>query len=135
MKAILVSFVPGPVEPKRRARHGKTRQGKPVTYSDDRTVAYEAWIATNALRYWNHIVIDQPCALKITAYLRRPKKPKYKDHPGSRPDIDNYIKAAMDGITRAGIWTDDSLVVHVVTEKRWTENHEGLSVSIYEAET
>jgi len=38
----------------------------------------------------------------------------------SKPDLDNLTKTAMDAMTRAGFWDDDSQVYHVDASKRYT---------------
>lgn len=42
--------------------------------------------------------------------------------PTSKPDLDNYVKALLDGITLTRRWWgDDSQVVHVSAHKRYAE--------------
>ena len=40
-------------------------------------------------------------------------------HAPTKPDVDNYGKAALDAINKAGIWWDDSQVVECTFRKFW----------------
>jgi Holliday junction resolvase RusA-like endonuclease len=43
---------------------------------------------------------------------------------GPKPDIDNFLKAALDAVTKVGgYWEDDHQIVWVTANKRWC--HEG----------
>lgn len=50
-----------------------------------------------------------PVRVTFRFYLRRPKRPEYKTHPGGRPDLDNLIKAVQDAGTGI-LWRYDTLV-------------------------
>lgn len=62
---------------------------------------------------------DTPVALRLEFVCQRPKKPS---HPyPSKGDVDNLAKAAMDAITKAGIWDDDMQVIDASLSKRYTK--------------
>jgi Holliday junction resolvase RusA-like endonuclease len=41
--------------------------------------------------------------------------------PVSRPDLDNYVKAALDGMNEV-VFSDDSQIVHLIAIKSYDEN-------------
>ena len=51
----------------------------------------------------------------------RPKTTK-RDNP--RGDIDNYIKAVLDALTKKGYWIDDDQIITIEADKRWPEPKE-----------
>jgi len=53
--------------------------------------------------------IKGPVFLSLTFVMPRPKSNKNQFHT-VRPDLDNLAKAAMDALTDAGAWRDDSQV-------------------------
>lgn len=59
--------------------------------------------------------------VKVTFWMPRPKSyPKTLDViPVTKPDIDKLQRSTFDGLTAAGIWTDDSLVAVVDPRKRY----------------
>jgi Holliday junction resolvase RusA-like endonuclease len=52
--------------------------------------------------------------------LQRPKK-WVRDLPTTIPDLDNLIKAVLDGCNQAGVWKDDAQVVRLVSSKGYGE--------------
>lgn len=78
-------------------------------------------------------MLDEPLYISMTFYLRRPKahyrtgknsgllKGNAPVFVQSTPDLDKLIRAVNDGITDAGLWKDDSLVVSLNAQKRYAE--------------
>ena len=60
-----------------------------------------------------------PVKLKVTFYIERPKQPKHKVYPGSKPDLDHYIRAVGDALSISGLIADDALIVKILAEKVW----------------
>src|SRR5438105_179040 len=62
-----------------------------------------------------------PLEVYITAVLRMPtstpKSKRFTAQPMKRPDIDNYLKAALDGLSPC--WVDDAQVVKLGARKRY----------------
>lgn len=56
----------------------------------------------------------------------RHNAPSYKT---TTPDLDKLVRAALDGITKGGLWVDDGQVAVLVTEKRYAPRP-GLSIEI-----
>lgn len=52
------------------------------------------------------------------------KKPKTTKRITPLGDIDNYLKAIFDALTKKGYWTDDDIVVRVVAGKRFAVEDE-----------
>lgn len=62
--------------------------------------------------------LEGPLALTATFILPRPKSaPKNRWAPDKRPDLDHLVRAACDGLTAGGCWTDDAQVVTVSASK------------------
>lgn len=63
---------------------------------------------------------DGPVALLLKFYMPRPKSaPRYVRLPVRKPDLDKLVRCVKDGLTRAGLYRDDSQVVEVVASKRF----------------
>lgn len=122
-------FMPGIPTAKARSRFvrrgfkgpdGKMR----YSYPDGKTVAGErgiAQFAAEAMR--GRPLFDMPVELRVIAVLLPPKTRTraqramaWADFRGSRPDIDNYIKAVMDACICV-VFTDDALVASVHAAK------------------
>lgn len=76
-----------------------------------------------------------PVRLKVTFYIERPKQPKHKVWPGSKPDLDHYIRAVGDALTIGGLLADDALIVQIEAEKVWcaaeTRAEPGATIEIW----
>lgn len=48
-------------------------------------------------------------------------KPKTTKRDNPRGDIDNYIKAVLDALTKKGYWNDDDQIIHLYAHKRWPD--------------
>jgi crossover junction endodeoxyribonuclease RusA len=72
-----------------------------------------------------------PIAVRVTFTLHKPTTaPKRrKIWPSKRPDMDKLLRSTFDAIGAAGVWKDDSQVVHTDMAKcypnEWTRNHSG----------
>jgi Holliday junction resolvase RusA-like endonuclease len=56
------------------------------------------------------------CAVEVV--VQRPKTTKLEMPRG---DVDNLVKAVLDGGTKAGVWGDDGQIELLLARKRWTE--------------
>jgi len=122
-------IIPG--KPIAKARPRFARMGKFVrTYSDQESAA----------SYWVQIAIGQikkpldgPVKLKAFFYLPRPKshfgtgrnsgilKSTAPELPTTKPDVDNYVKFALDCLNGLA-WKDDGQVYFIGAVKMYGEN-------------
>lgn len=120
MTAIRLTVEGAPV-PKGRARFGNGR-----TYTPTKTVKYEASVKWEAMRAMaGREPFDAPLSVQLTALLPIPPSwsKKKQDRaarkeimPASKPDLDNYLKAALDGMNKI-VFRDDSQVVAIAAMK------------------
>jgi Holliday junction resolvase RusA-like endonuclease len=93
-------IVPGPPVPAARPRVVRRGLGRAHAFTPARTEAYEQRVGVAALQAMAAIrwrVGDAgPFGLRLDFYRE-----------ANRGDLDNYTKAAADGITRARVWDDD----------------------------
>lgn len=126
---LLSITIPGPVVAKGRPR--VTSAGKfPRVFTPAKTRHYEDLIRCEAATAMNgNKPLEEPCCMSITAYVQPPKSMSKKKRlaalndelrPSTRPDVDNYAKAALDGCN-AIIFRDDSLVTDLIVRKRYSE--------------
>lgn len=64
----------------------------------------------------NHPELTGPLTVRIHVQVQKPRTSKLS-HPS--PDVDNYAKAVMDAMTKAGVWLDDKQVVALTVTKEW----------------
>ena len=104
------------------------------TYTDKRTNQYEGYVAQCAgvamAESVQSFPIDDPVAIDLVFTLRRPKKPRF-ELPAIRPDLDNYVKAVVDGMQMAGVFTDDARIVEIHARKQYGEEI-GATVAVFE---
>lgn len=122
--------IPGPPVPKGRARAGRTRDGRPIHFTPAKTRSYEALVALaaqQAMAGAEPFAKGQALLLKVDATLPVPASWSQKKRqaaldgallPGSRPDIDNLVKAASDGCNGI-LWADDSQIAWLWASKRY----------------
>ena len=119
-----VSFtVPGQPVAKGRPRV-TTSGGKVRTYTPEKTVRYENLVATYAQHAMRGMLpIGGPVKVFIEAYLEIPKsKRKTTDEADphyTKPDLDNIIKAALDGINGI-VFPDDCAVCQITAAKAYS---------------
>lgn len=116
--------IPLQPKPKQRPQHGKG-----YTFTPKETREYEAIVGFYARR-----AIKQPLTgaigVKIDFYMPIPKSwPEAKKQvaergeirPASRPDIDNLVKAILDGMNGGIAYNDDSQIVELVCNEWYGE--------------
>jgi Holliday junction resolvase RusA-like endonuclease len=111
-----------PGAPRGKGRPRFTRAGGfPRAFTDEKTASYENLVALAARQGRSGVpAFNGPLTVTITFYLQRPKRaPRRVVHPATRPDLDNLVKAVLDGCNQAGIWMDDAQVVELRAGKRY----------------
>ena len=126
---ILSITIPGIPVAKGRPRF-TTRNGLARSYTPAKTQRYEDLIRCEAANAMNgNSPLAEPVCMSVTAYVQPPKSMSKKKRadalegtlkPTTRPDADNYAKAALDGCN-AIIFRDDSLVTDLIVRKRYSE--------------
>lgn len=120
-----------PGVPVAKGRPRITTAGRfPRAYTPAKTQRYEDLIRCEAYEAMGgNLPITEAVSMVVTAYVAPPKslsKAKRADalcgdlKPITRPDVDNYAKAALDGCN-AIIFRDDSLVTDLIVRKRFSE--------------
>jgi Holliday junction resolvase RusA-like endonuclease len=80
------------------------------------TVDFERTIALLARRHAPVKPLTGSLSVHLQIYLVRPKSVrKSRLYPNVRPDLDNYVKAILDGLK--GFWLDDGQVVSLNAHK------------------
>lgn len=100
-----------------KARPRVTRSGK--VYTPSKTSEYEKGIAKMTSR---QPALLGALELDVTFVLKRPSntprsKPDRFIKAGSRGDLDNYIKAFLDGLQQSGVVPNDAAVVRISASK------------------
>lgn len=114
---------------KQRARSGRTRDGRPVHYTPEKTRAYEDAIRLSALAAAYGRAFDGyvPCAVTIDIVcpipaswspIRKEEALLGNTRPIGKPDVDNVSKAILDACNGV-LWRDDSQVVEMHLAKRY----------------
>lgn len=117
-------FVAGRPRPKARARVVMAG-GKPHAYTPRSTAEWETAVKLAALAAGIR-PIEGPVAIRLTFYLRLPKK-QTTSFPVARPDLDNLEKAVLDAL-RQVLYHDDSQVVIKSSRKVYGQT-EGVRVT------
>lgn len=111
--------VPGAPVPKGRPKFGRGR-----VYTPAKTKGYEALVAIKAKEAMKgRLPATGALSVTITAYLPAPKAAaKQLDRPHvSRPDLDNLIKAALDGCNGIA-FADDSQIYNLTAHKEYSDD-------------
>lgn len=81
---------------------------------------------TELANYIGLPVIDQPCRIDLTFNF------KAKSVASPRiGDLDNLMKAALDGLVKVGLLSDDRLVLESHSHKRATTNDDSIQIAAF----
>lgn len=115
--------IPGQPYPLKRARRAKNgRMFDPPENVEAKKVI--GWHTRNVV----HAPISGPVKISVTFWIQRPKshfrkfglKASAPDQHVQKPDVDNLIKAVLDGMNGIA-WADDTQVVQVEARKAWCD--------------
>lgn len=113
--------VPGPPHAKKRPRFARLKTGAVRTYTDRESASYERTVAIlcrSKTRGQKLAPAGTPVRVDILAVYPRPKRLNRASDPvgpiqkcnRAGGDLDNHIKAILDGLNGSGIWEDDGQV-------------------------
>lgn len=122
---------PVPQGSKRIGRLGGKAGGRPIildandkTLGPWRNLMRDAAAAARHKLGWGPYI--GPVAIDLTFTVERPSShfrgdgtltPSARVAPSIRPDLDKYVRAALDAITESGAWEDDGQVVQITARK------------------
>jgi Holliday junction resolvase RusA-like endonuclease len=134
---MLYFTIPGEARGKGRPR-ATARGGFARLYADPRTAGYENLVALAAREALaGRAPLDEPLHMHVSVRLVPPASTSRKAreamlrgevHPGKRPDLDNVVKAVLDGCN-AVAFRDDCLIVSLSAVKRY-DAEAGVDVGI-----
>jgi len=92
-----------------------------VTHDNARTKPWQESVVSAALdAVKGRPMIEEPVAIFVRFFMPRPKTaPKRVTEPAKKPDLDKLVRCLKDGLTRAGVYRDDSQVVCMVARKEF----------------
>ena len=134
MKFVVEGKIKGKARPRWSSASG-------CMYTPPETKQYESYIA-HCFRLAGGEKLEGAVALSITMLFAIPKNTKKADRelckfneilPTKKPDIDNCLKAVMDGLNKVA-YEDDKQVTENHIVKRWTTGFERLEIEITKAE-
>ena len=123
--------IPGPPQGKGRPRVVRTKTGASLTYTPDKTVAYEELVRIRykAAEHGFQFPDDAQLAVQIIAWFQIPKSKSRKIRfamaagqvlPTKKPDCDNIVKIVCDALNGIA-YKDDQQVVLAQIRKRYAE--------------
>lgn len=126
----MISFmVEGKIQGKARART-VSKCGRTWSYTPKSTMEFENRVRLVATLHKPDELLDGAIRLKCMFCFKRPKSIKrdvvYKD---KKPDIDNCLKAVIDGMEGI-IYTNDSRIAIIHTWKYYTDKTERVEITI-----
>lgn len=113
----------------------KTYRGR-ITHANPRLTGYRdglTYAARSAAARAGWTTRDTPVTVGLTVYLERPKShftkkgrrsASWTAYPATlrTGDLDKHLRATLDALTAAGVWTDDSRVTHMSKlAKEWAD--------------
>ena len=123
---LLDVFIPGVPVPKERprARVRYTATGSvPQIYTPKKTADWEATVEQHVRRAHR---LAPPLTGRLIAsatfWLPRPKKPIDTYPITARADLDNLVKALLDGAQRAEAFANDGLITDMTAAKRYADD-------------
>jgi len=119
--------IPGDPRGKGRPRFS-SHNGVSRTYTDDKTAAYENLVTLAAQRAMEgRPPFEGPVYMHVQAWMRIPASASKKrelamlagvEQPLKLPDLDNVLKAVLDGCNRV-VFADDKQVVGITAHKAY----------------
>lgn len=120
-------IIPGEPQGKARARTVKTKKGKTVSFTPEKTELYENLIKQIAMQ--SKIYFEGPVKMNIIAFYGVPASDSKKKRieklaniirPTKKPDLDNVCKVICDALNGV-VYKDDTQVVSITIGKYYSE--------------
>lgn len=132
--------MPAKERPRARIVNGK----KPFAqfYTPQKTQEWEAHIAQHALMQLRSVELEgdddftmpireRRIIVSIRFNLRKPSSyPKSVIYPTKKPDLDNLLKAILDGVVSGGVIDDDNCITDLSVMKRYATDEHPLGVEV-----
>lgn len=126
--------IPGEPRGKARPRVVRTKAGRSMTYTPDKTVAYEELVRQrfSAAAAGRRFAEGEPMQLEITAFYTVPKSASRRVQtemfrerrlPLKKPDLDNIMKIVCDALNGVA-YKDDAQITDAALHKRWSAEPE-----------
>lgn len=138
--------IPGDPRGKARPRVVRLKNGASMSYTPDKTVAYEELIRQRFRQQWSSTELPfpdkTPVCVMITACFGIPKSTSKKartamlsgqTYPTKKPDVDNVVKIVLDALNGFA-WHDDAQVIDLHISKTYTEREPFVWVGLNRAE-
>lgn len=114
-------FVPG--DPVPQGSKKGFRRGDKVVLVEAAGAKHAHWrshVTTVAAEHAPATPIDAPVRVRLTFAIRKPTSaPKKLVWAAKRPDLDKLTRCVLDGLTDAGMFTDDARVVAIEATKMY----------------
>lgn len=134
--------VPAPQGSKKYVGRSKTGRGIMVESSKKVAPWRDSVVAAfhNAYDIHEWDTVTEPVLLRVTFTLQRPAshyrsgknahllKDSAPEFPGKYPDLSKLIRSTEDGMTTAGVYADDALIVSISAHKVYTGSINALPV-------
>lgn len=143
----MMFFLVGTPKPKQRPRISQPNyKMRPKVYSPVSEWETNILAQLKILKKRKNLYYDKAIRVDCVFFLPRPKhhyrtgkyshllKPTAPIYHTIKPDRDNLDKPILDRMTKAGILSDDCIVVGGSPEKKWSHSHGGCLVRITELE-
>lgn len=91
--------------------------------------AYKKWVAefTAFFNGYDREKFTGPLRVTLDVAVTKPRTSKLSM---PSPDVDNYAKSVLDGLTKVGVWEDDKQVQHLTVTKAWAAGLAGITIEI-----
>lgn len=119
-----------PIEPVAQARPRARRFGKGIRlYDPPKTATFKRKLHKLAKESYHDKPLDGELEVTVIfgrsvqkSISKKERKSRLlgRHRPTVKPDLDNYIKSALDALTGV-LWVDDNAIVKLVAEKRYVE--------------
>lgn len=105
---------------KGRPRTVRIKSGQSVTFTPEKTAHAENLIRDHVARMMEPYPPGTPLRIEATFFRSKPKKPKNKVFPVTKPDWDNYAKLLTDALEKFA-YDNDSQIVTAIIKKRYVD--------------